>query len=287
MADVGEAPKSKLEAADEAVRLALDSRWQEALVLNDELLTRFGPDADTCNRRGKALLELGRLGDAEAAYRTALELSPGNQIARRQLAKLAELRAGREEVAPVQAAVDIALFTDEPGKTAITNLLPARGVGSRAVAPGDPVQIEVREETVVVRSLRGLELGGIEPRLSQRVAKLSQGGNRYAGAITHVDEAGIQLILRETYQAPELAGTNSFPLRKLREISYRPYAKELAGAREEEPPSRGDDDEEHSGPARDPSGPELEEGFAEVDEAEGEAEVGATDDDDARPEDEY
>ncbi len=288
MADVGELPKSKIQAAEEAVSLALASRWREALVVNDDLLERFGPDEETCNRRGKALLELGRLGEAEAAYQATLGVNPGNQIARRQLAQLSERRGGSGQVTGVAASVDVTLFTDEPGKTAITKLILAEGIEPAAIAPGDPVKVEVGEEQVAVRSLRGVELGAIEPRLAQRILKLSRSGNRYAGAVTHVDGASVQVILRETYQAPELAGTNSFPVRKAREIPYRAYTKEAVIARDEDPPVSGDEDEDSLTPTPDPVAEELDAGFSEfeevVDEPAAEAE---TDDEDARPEDDY
>lgn len=286
MAEVGEVPKSKLQAAEEAVSLALASRWPEALAINDELIERFGPDEDICNRRGKALLELGRLEEADAAYNATLKVNPGNQIARRQLAKLAERRAVKGRVAPVSASVDVAVFTDEPGKSAITKLILASGIDPGQVAPGDPLTVEVGEDQVSVRTLRGVDLGGVEPRLSQRILKLGRSGNRYAGAITHVDGSGVQVILREVYQAPELAGTNSFPVRKVREITYRPYAKELVIPRDDESPVTTEDDEDVLAPAPATVSDDLEEGFSEFEEPAEEAEPDEVDED-VRPEDEY
>jgi len=286
LADVGEIPKSKIQAAEDAVNLALASRWQEALAVNDDLVERFGADEDVCNRRGKALLELGRLEEAEAAYTSTLAANPGNQIARRQLAKLAERRSAKRAVAPVSASVDVAVFTDEPGKTAIAKLVLADGVDPAAVAPGDPIKVEVGEDQVAVRTLRGVDLGEVEPRLAQRILKFSERGNRYAGAVTHVDGSGVQVILREVYQAPELAGTNSFPVRKVREIVYRPYAKEPVIAREEESPSASDDEDDPLTPVPEAASNEPEEGFGEFEEPAEEAEPDDVDED-VRPEDEY
>lgn len=286
MAEVGDFPKPKLQAAEEAVGLALASRWEEALEVNDDLLERFGPDEETYNRRGKALLELGRLEDAEAAYAATHKLNPGNQIATRQLAKLAELRQAKTPVAPVSASMDVAVFTDEPGKSAITRLILAAGVDPAKVAPGDPIKIEVGEDQVAVRTKRGVDLGGIEPRISQRILRLSKGGNRYTGAVTHVDATGVQIILREVYQAPELAGTISFPVRKAREINYRPYAKEAVIPRDDLPHRAEDEDEDPLVAAPDTATEELDEGFTEFEEPVEEAEPEDVDED-QRPEDEY
>src|SRR5437588_4029554 len=63
---------------EEAIQLALDSRWQEALTVNRQLVERHGPDEDTYNRLGKALSELGEHQEALDAYQHALEINPLN-----------------------------------------------------------------------------------------------------------------------------------------------------------------------------------------------------------------
>ncbi len=282
MLDVNDFPKSKIQAAEEAVRLALANRWEEALAVNDDLVERFGPDEETSNRRGKALLELGRLEEALAAYEETLGLNPENHIAQRQAAKLRELSEAKAPVAPVSASVDVNLFTDEPGKSALTRLALAPGVDPAAVAPGDPLDLELGDE-VKVRTTRGVELGAVEPRLAQRILDLSKRGNRYSGAVTHVDGGAVQLILREVYQAPELAGTNSFPVHKGRDASYRPYAKEPVPSRED---GSGLDEEEDSLDAGPAGSDELEEGFSGFEETPEEAAAEEADED-LRPEDEY
>ncbi len=285
MPDVRDHPKSKIEAAEAAVRLALGSRWEEALAANDELAERFGLDVETSNRRGKAMLELGRLQDAQGAYQATLELDPANQIARRQLAKINELQQAKGQVGPTAAAVDVNVFTEEPGKTALARLILTPGVDPAAITPGDPVEVVVGEGTVTVRTRRGVDLGGVEPRLSQRIVKLTKGGNQYAGAVTHVDQGGVQVIFREVYQAPELAGTVSFPVRKGREHEYRPYVREPLAGRGHEPAVEDDEDglaEAGSGATED-----LEEGFTEFEEPAEEPLEEDDPDEDARPEDEY
>ncbi len=267
---------------EDAIQLALQSRWQEAADLNQDLLERFPPDEETYNRLGKALLELGRLEEAVAAYGRSLELNPLNQIAARQLRKLEELR-GAEEVVPATASeLDVNVFTEEPGRTAVTRVVLPEGDSPIRVSPGDPLTLELVEDRLVLRTARGVDLGTVEPKLARRVLRLVRQGNRYDGAVTHVDESGIQVILREAYQDPSLAGTLSFPIRKTREAEYRPYAKEPLLRREPvvaipdlEPvdaPAVGGDDDELDDPGADS-------GLDEVDSFE--------DDDEGRPEDEY
>ena len=139
MPDPADHPKPKVQAVEEAIQLALAFRWKEALQLNQELLERFGPDEDSYNRLGKALMELGRLEEAIAAYQSTIEVNPLNQIAARQLTKLSDLSATKGKVAPVSASLASAFFIEEPGKTVLTRVVPDGELGKVQFAPGDPV----------------------------------------------------------------------------------------------------------------------------------------------------
>ena len=59
---------------EQAVSLALRGRWDEAVCVNDRILSLFPDDADAYNRLGKAYTELGRYADAHAAYGHTLRI---------------------------------------------------------------------------------------------------------------------------------------------------------------------------------------------------------------------
>lgn len=281
MTELNDHPKPKVQAVDEAIQMALSFRWEEAAAANRELLERFGPDEDAHNRLGKALMELGLLDEARQAYQAALDLNPTNPIAKRQLAKLADQEPG-QSAGPPTGALDIKFFTEEPGKTALTRLIRDEAQAPAAVLPGDPVELVVSSGHVAVRSVRGAELGSLEPRLARRVSRMVDGGNSYAGAVTRVDSSGVQVIIREVQQAPQMAGIVSFPSRKAKEVDYRPYTKEPSRAREPEVVEVLDEDEDELvGPRPVRMGAEMEEGFtefSELDDAD-EAEDGDEDED--------
>ena len=44
----------------EAIDLAMQSKWQEAVEINQEILENFPRDVDASNRLGRAYMELGR-----------------------------------------------------------------------------------------------------------------------------------------------------------------------------------------------------------------------------------
>jgi hypothetical protein len=77
----------------------------------------------------------------------------------------------------------------------------------------------------------------------------------------------VKLIVRETYQDPRFAGKPSFPMRRKREVEFRPYTKESLLAREVE--VFAEDEEEETLVAGAPARDDVEEGMHTVeDEAE-------------------
>lgn len=73
--------------------------FTKSLAIYDDALTiETMPDSNRARLhrgRGFALIELGLLDEAEAAYRKSLELAPGNKVALNELNYIASLRKGR------------------------------------------------------------------------------------------------------------------------------------------------------------------------------------------------
>jgi tetratricopeptide (TPR) repeat protein len=276
---------------EEAIQEALESRWSEALATNEALVERHGPDEDTYNRIGKALTELGRLEEALEGYSAALRLNPLNLIAQKNVRKLGAMLEAKEHVAGASQAIDVDLFTEEPGKSALTVLTPPNQAVTVAVAPGDVVALARDGSALRAHTARGVSLGEVEPKLARRLLPLMETGNRYTAAVARVDDRKLEIIIREVHQSPENARKSSFPLSKsARREEFRPYAKEsLLAAREIDAEPLMDDDDE--GPPTPAGGTEeLEEmGMttfaAEQEDSSSESE--SDDDEDARPEDEY
>jgi tetratricopeptide (TPR) repeat protein len=277
---------------EEAIQLALESRWGDALAVNEALIERHGPDEDTHNRIGKAFTELGKLNKALEAYSAALRLNPLNLIAQKNVRKLSAMLEAKEQVAGSAHAIDVELFTEEPGKSGLTVLSPpGRGVGVK-VAPGDAVQLSANGGALQARTARGVSLGEVEAKLARRLIPLMETGNRYSAAVARADDKEIEIIIREVHQAPENSRKSSFPLSKAaRRDEFRPYAKEsLLSAREIDAEPLIDEDDEGMVRPSNGRGEALEEmGMSTFQAESGEetAEVEADEDEDGRPEDEY
>ena len=75
----------------QAIALALQGQWREAVEVNKSLTESFPNDVDAYNRLGRAYMELGEYSQAREAYSRAIELDPYNTIARKNLHRLAYL----------------------------------------------------------------------------------------------------------------------------------------------------------------------------------------------------
>jgi len=277
---------------EEAIQAALESRWSEALTINQALLERHGADEDTHNRIGKALTELGRLDEALEAYSAALQVNPLNLIAQKNVRKLSSMREQKGQIGAPSGAIDVEVFTEEPGKSALTTLR-APGRASVVVVPGDVVELIPEDGQLRAETGRGVALGAVEPKIARRLLPLMDSGNRYSAAVARVDDQGIEIIIREVFQSSANARKASFPLaRGQRREEFRPYAKDaLLSSREiDATPLMTDEDEEpysSDGDGED----ELEGmGLTTLDD-EGNAAAATAgdgdDDEEGRPEDEY
>jgi len=232
-----ERARIRRQKADLAIRLALQSRWEEAVTVNRDIVSLYPSDVDAWNRLGKALAELGRYQESREAYGKTLEIDSTNTIARKNLARLAVLG----EVAPARAEpkqqLDPQIFIEETGKTGITTLHRVNQDVLIRMTAGDRVELRPEGNVLLVENTRGEYLGEVEARLGLRLLKLMQGGNQYAAALTSLANTTGRVIIKEVFQHPSQAGRPSFPAIGTEVV--RPYIRESIlkheGEEEEEP----------------------------------------------------
>ena len=208
----------------EAISLAMQSRWEEAVIANRGIIEIFPTDVDAYNRLGKALMELGNYVEARDAYSRAVELDPHNTIARRNLGQLSHLK--EEQPSPKgdhKAAPHI--FIEETGKTGVASLyhLASREALAK-ISAGDEVYLRVSGQSLLVENRQGEYLGQVDPRIGLRLIRMIEGGNRYASAIVNIGDSGVRVIIKEVYQHPSQIGRLSFPP-KVVEV-FRPYTRD-------------------------------------------------------------
>jgi tetratricopeptide (TPR) repeat protein len=211
-ASAAERARQRRQLADQAVKLAMQNQWQEAVDLNRQIIDLAPEEADAWNRLGKALSELGRYGEARDAYNEALRRDPNNAIAQKQIKRLSLLIEESPAAEETQTKLDPRLLTEETGKTGLFELQnPAPPAVLARMSAGDAVQLKVDGSAVRVENGRGEVLGQLPARAALRLIELTNGGNRYVAGVMSVADRSIRVLVRETYQAPELQGRVSFP----------------------------------------------------------------------------
>jgi hypothetical protein len=202
----GEQSRVRAKLSDEAIALAMESRWQEAVAVNTNIIERFPTDVEAHNRLGRALTELGEFARAREAYATAVELAPNNAIAKKNLARLATLSETKAMPVSEHRRIALELFLTEIGEGGIVKLShPAPwGVLAR-IAVGDQVELRVKGQRLIVEDIRGEYLGEIEPEYEARLIKSIMNGSKYTAAILNLEENEIKVIIKKLYQHPDEA----------------------------------------------------------------------------------
>jgi tetratricopeptide (TPR) repeat protein len=202
----------------EAIDLAMQGKWQEAVEINREILENFPRDVDASNRLGRAYMELGQLAAATEAYSRTIQHDPYNAIASRNLRRISDMDqedsedVDDDEVAPHQ-------FIEEIGKSGTTSLLELAPKEKRArMVSGDRVFLKVDKNNLIVENRRGEYMGKVEPKYAQRLSRLILGGNQYTATIVTSKADTLSIIIRETYQHPSQVGKLSFPPKGVEEV---------------------------------------------------------------------
>lgn len=224
---------------DQAINLAMQGKWQEAVELNRQIIVLLPDDAESYNRLGKALAELEYYRDSFEAYSKAVELDPENKIALKNVKRLESLASSNPNPpaadAPTRPNTPImpSTFIEETGKsgTATLGQLAAPETLSRVI-PGDPVSLVIDGNSLKVVARAGEYLGTVEPKMGQHLLRFMQAGNRYVAAVTSSNEKLVKIIIHEVYQDPSMIGRPSFTAQGL--PTARPYLRSGAALLEDD-----------------------------------------------------
>jgi len=215
----------KRQRTKQAIDLAMQGRWREAIVANKAILEDFPHDVDAHNRLGRAHMELGDYRQAKEAYSRTAEFDPFNTIAKKNLQRLNYLGEAKVTAESAARKVEPHWFIEEIGKAGVINLyhLAPTQVRARLVA-GDEVFLKIIGTRLVVEDDLGQYVGHVDPKHGQRLIKLIDGGNKYSAAVVSSTEEAMTIIIREVYQDPSQIGKPSFPSKGVEEL--KPYVDE-------------------------------------------------------------
>jgi tetratricopeptide (TPR) repeat protein len=224
----------KEQRSKEAIDLAMQARWQDAVKVNEELIQSFPDDVDTLNRLGRAYMELGKFAKAKEAYKHTVKLEPYNAIATRNLRRLNDLKETHK--APVETdKVDPEKFIEEIGKAGVVALTDLAPKEKRALTvAGDKAVIKLDGSYLVAENGHGGYLGKVEQKKANRLIRLMLGGNKYSAVVIKSTADGMTVMVRETFQHPSQVGKLSFPPKGMEEFRAYGSDKLLKSAAEDE-----------------------------------------------------
>ncbi len=198
--------------ADQAVAAALEADWPRAMELNKQILDVSPDDVEARNRYGRALLELGKLEEARAAYQEVLRAYPHDPVALRQVARIATLTEDKRKPDTTKTKTQTRLFIEDMGKTGILRLVnPAPANVLARYSPGAEAGLREQEGLLAVHARDGMLLGFLEPKVGRRLLDLIRTGNEYVLALVTNDPANPRVAVREVVQSAENADRISFP----------------------------------------------------------------------------
>lgn len=205
--------KSRIELEKKAVDLALNGEWDKAAACNRAILDQYSSDVETMNRLAKSLIELNQFTEARSLLGRVIEISPYNNIAKKNLLRLDKLEIAPKFIQNKHASHrDAHIFMGQSGKSGTTllqNVAPEFIL--ETIAPGQPLLLEINKNRIEVRLVDGEYLGRIEPKLAMRLIRLITLGNRYKSAVVSATEQGIVIIIQETYRDPSAQRISGFP----------------------------------------------------------------------------
>ena len=238
---------TKRQMLEEARNVGLTGDWQLALDVNNTFLERFPRDAEALNRKGRALLELGRFQESWDAYSEALNVDPANMIARRNLQRLEMLSNADASTAQSEGFTPsprAGVFIEEIGKTWVDELTRSADESVLAtVSPGEQLTFEVKGTAVIVLSKTGAQLGELEARIARRLIGLVNAGNRYEIYALGMSGHSLRFIVREVFRDQSNQDVTGLP-RQTRTISELMREREILSQREEGDFSFGDEEDE-------------------------------------------
>ncbi|MCX7911981.1 MAG: tetratricopeptide repeat protein, partial [Dehalococcoidales bacterium] len=175
--------KSREQRSREAIALAMQARWQEAVDVNREIIQDFPDDVEAYNRLGRAYMELGDYEHAREAYSQSVKLDPLNAIANRNLRRLNDLKESGKAAVDTDK-VEPKQFIEEIGKAGVVTLVDLAPKEQRAgTVAGDRAVLRIDGSSLVVENVHGGYLGKVEPKHALRLIRLMQGGNRYSAVV--------------------------------------------------------------------------------------------------------
>lgn len=198
---------------DQAIQSALDNKWNEAILINEELLKDNPKEIDTLNRLAYALMQSNQFSNAKETYSKVLDLDRTNPIATKNLKKLTSLLTQTNGIQASSNHINHMdnVFIQEAGKTKtveLTNVADKKTL--MALQHGDDVFLTIKRSKVFVLNTEKTFIGMLPDDIGIRLASFIKGGNEYQACIKGIDDKTIIVFIKEVKRAKKFSNQSSF-----------------------------------------------------------------------------
>lgn len=195
-----------------AIDAALESRWQDALKLNKQIIKLDPQNIEALNRQAKAYIELGKSNLAKKCYSEVLKLDPYNPIASKNLKIIKSFKSTKQPLhTNGQFKLSPSLFLQEPGKTKVVNLLNvAEPQKLSQTFCGMKVYMALKNRRITIVDANGDYLGVLPDDISHHLIRLLKGGNKYELFIKSIRVNALAVLIRETFRSKRFKNQPSF-----------------------------------------------------------------------------
>lgn len=197
-------------SSSNAIKLALEQQWEEAIKVNKALLEQNSSDIDALKRIAYAYLQVGKITKAKTYYKSVLKIDKNNPIAIKALKRVDGLKSSRKTNCGASTSIP-EMFLEEPGRTKIIsliNLAPNKALCN--VAVGQKVQLLPKKRSIEIRDNEKIYLGALPDDISHRLSRLMAGGNVYEACVKQVEKNRLLLFIREVRRGAKYKKIPSF-----------------------------------------------------------------------------
>lgn len=198
---------------DLAIQNALDNKWTEAILANEELLRENPNEIDTLNRLAYAFMQSNQFSDAKKTYLRVIDLDRTNPIATRNLKKLSALLTQKSGIQASSNHINHMdnVFIQEAGKTKtveLTNVADKKTL--MTLQHGDDVFLTIKRSKIFVLNTDKTFIGMLPDNIGIRLAPFIRGGNEYQACIKGIDDKTITVFIKEVKRVKKFSNQSSF-----------------------------------------------------------------------------
>ncbi len=195
-----------------AIDAAINSNWDEAIKINQEIIKKDKNNLEAYLRLGFAYLQKNNIKKAKSIYQKAKKIQPDNHLIIENLEKIKILESKKINFNQ-SANLNPYLFLDIPGKTKSVALV---NLGQKAILAslsiGQEVNLLIKKRRIEIRTKNKEYIGCLPDDLSKRLIIFIKAGSRFSCIIKEASLKEVIVFLKEEKKGKKVARYASFPL---------------------------------------------------------------------------